>query len=146
MKTRTFISVLILFMAVLIIVGSCATDKMAYISKDYEIYGTWANPEYNGVTHDPKMVINPNGIIDFYNPITATKPSPFQGEFYITNKWTDTKGTIWYTYILYHYSQKRYALVKISNSGKTLEMAYYSDYPKEIDPKTSSNYMLYYRQ
>lgn len=49
MKTRTFISVVILIMAVLIIVGSCATEKLA-TKKSEILYGTWVNKDYNNYT------------------------------------------------------------------------------------------------
>ena len=58
MKTRTLISVLILIMAVLVIAASCATDKMAYISKEYEIYGTWVNPDYKKEMQHGKWVFH----------------------------------------------------------------------------------------
>ncbi len=134
MKTRTLILVA-LIMAVLIIAGSCATDPMKYISKDYEIYGTWVNPDYNNTDWHPKVVFNPNGKLDPYRAITATK-TPSQSDFVITNKWIDNMGNVYYTLILKFQSLQWYELLKISNSGKTLEInRSQSDYPKEIDPK-----------
>ncbi len=73
MKTRTFISV-VLIMAVLIVVGSCATDKMAYISKEYEIYGTWINPDFNNIGQPHgKIVFYPNGKIEAFGADTSTR-------------------------------------------------------------------------
>ncbi len=146
MKTRMFVSILILVLAVLIVAGSCAKEKPDYISKEYEIYGTWVNPEYdNSMNHKPKVVINPNGIMDTYNASTAPKPGPLQRKFFITNKWTESKGTIWYTFIVYVTTEELYSLAKISNSGKTLEWFMSTDYPKEMDPE-STQYRFYNRQ
>ncbi len=46
MKIKKIIAPLLLMVVLVLLFGSCATDKMAYISKDYEIYGTWVNPDY----------------------------------------------------------------------------------------------------
>ena len=151
MKTSTLVSILILVLAVMIIAGSCVTDKMAYISKDYEIYGTWANPEGNdhpGFYGYPKIVFHPHGQIDYY-PNTESTKSNVHGEFVITNKWTDSNGIVSYTFISridYDPDSLYYELYKISNSGKTLEQAWaMRDYPTEIDPN-HPEYHIYYRQ
>jgi len=145
MKTRTLILVF-LIMAVLIIAGSCAEEKPDYLSKEYELYGTWVNTEYSdNPSWHPKMVFNPNGITDHYTSITATKPTPSYGQFFITNKWSDSKGNIWYTFIYHLDIEKVYILAKISNSGKTMELIMSTDYPKEMDPE-STQYQFYNRQ
>jgi len=70
-----------------------------------------------------------------------------KGEFVITNKWIDSKGNIWYTIIFKFYVQYNYGLLKISNSGKTLEYAFGNEYPKKIDPSDiHSVYLIFYRQ
>ncbi len=146
MKTRKLISVLILIMAVLIIAGSCSTDKMAYISKDYEIYGTWINPDAKPVLQRGKIVIHPNGQMELYPTITST--SFGHVEFVITNKWIDSTGNIWYT-LIYGAGEiagQDYGLCKISDSGKILEMSFNrADYPKEIGP-SHTEYHIVYRQ
>jgi len=43
---KKLLCTLLFLIVLLLVVGSCTTDKMTYISKDYEIYGTWVNPEY----------------------------------------------------------------------------------------------------
>ena len=146
MKTRTFASILILVLAVLIVVGSCATKEMAYISKEYEIYGTWVNPDAKPVLQHGKYVIHPNGKMEVYDTITSIPFFPV--EFDITNKWIDSTGDIWYTLILDvgEISGRRYVLAKISDPGKTLELSQTnSDYLKEIDPKYTE-YHIVYRQ
>ena len=37
-----------LLLVFFIVLGGCAKDKMEHISSNYEIYGTWVNPEYSG--------------------------------------------------------------------------------------------------
>ncbi len=144
MKTRTLISILILVFAVLIIIGSCATDKMTYISKEYEIYGTWVNPEYEKKGLRPKVVYNPNGKIDSYPSIDATRS--LVQEFVITNRWTDSDGNVLYTCRIRFEDNWQYILFKLSNSGKTLESIFsVNDYPFEID-SSNANYRIRYRQ
>ncbi len=121
---------------------------MTYISKEYEIYGTWVNLEYDNTrAYPPKVVFTPNGKFDFYSVSTATE-TPSHGEFVITNKWIDNKGNVWYTGIIkfdVNPFLQWYELFKISNTGKTLEIdKAISDYPKEIDPK-SGQYHFYHR-
>ena len=147
MKSRTLILVA-LIMAVLIIAGSCAKEKPDYISKEYEIYGTWVNPEYEKQGSYQKVVFHPHGKIDFYPAIDSTK-SLVHGEFVITNKWTDSDGNVSYTIISrfdWDPLSWYYGLTKISNSGKTSErQRSISDYPSEFDT-SNANYRIYYRQ
>jgi len=146
MKTRTFVSILIFVLAVMIVAGSCATDKMAYMSKEYEIFGTWVNPDVKPVIQYGKIVFHPNGIVEFH--FTATSTTFESYEFVITNKWIDSTGDIWYTLIIIwaEIRSPDYVLCKISDSGKTLELSgTNSDYPKEIDPKYTE-YNIVYRQ
>jgi hypothetical protein len=44
-QTKTVVQTLTFVLVVLIIVGSCATGKKAYIAEENEeLYGTWVNP------------------------------------------------------------------------------------------------------
>ena len=151
MKPRALVSILIIALAVFIIAVSCATGKKAYVVKeDEELYGTWANPDYNYAAYaTPKFVFHPDGKSEGY-PITTETHANWYGEFIINNKWIDSEGNIWYTINLKrdHYKNWTYSLVKISNFGKTVEFSdSANDYPKEInsnDPYTK--YTIYYRQ
>ena len=50
MKTRMYVAIFVFMIAVLIIAGSCATQKQAYIPKtNEELYGTWVNTDYDTV-------------------------------------------------------------------------------------------------
>ena len=147
MKRRTLVSILIPILICILLIGGCATDKkMDYISKEYEIYGTWVNPDHRNVHALPKIVIHPTGEAEFYHTVSNTNWEDV--EFVITNKWTDSKGNIWYTIITKHKVKMNYMLAKISNSGKILEWSFSTtDYPKEIDQTdVHSVYEIYYRQ
>jgi hypothetical protein len=151
MKTRSLVSILILVLALLIVVESCATGKKAYVVKeDEELYGTWANSDYNYAAYaTPKFVFHPDGKSEGY-PIDTEIHAHWYGEFIITNKWIDSEGIIWYTINLKrdYYKNWTYSLVKISNFGKTVEFADSpNDYPKEINPDDRyTRYSIYYRQ
>jgi hypothetical protein len=113
-----FVSILIFILTILIIAGSCATDQMKYISKDYEIYGTWINSDYNDSGKRGKVVYYPNGEYELYFADTDATVTN-RGEFVISNKWIDSKGNIYYTIISKVIGEllNHYELFKISNSG-----------------------------
>ena len=151
MKGKKLLLLLFLLVSFLLVFGSCATDKMGYISKDYEIYGTWVNPDYEDArVWNGKMIIYPNGSLVFYKLISDTKSNK-SAEFVITNKWFDSNGTAWHTFILkFTATESYYNLAKISNDGKTMEFSMsVSDYPKMVDPieaVASPNYAIYNRK
>ena len=61
MKTRIFVSILILVLAVLIITGGCATERKLNKSIQEEIVGTWINTEYNDFNGKfAKQIIQPD--------------------------------------------------------------------------------------
>jgi ABC-type antimicrobial peptide transport system permease subunit len=128
MKTRTFVSILILVLAVLIIAGSCVTGKKAYKAKDKEeLYGTWVNPDYDEVWIMAKWVLKPDGTFDAYSKSNSDRVFEM-GTFSIVAKWSDSNGNIYYRYYktnmdtratknLYKY----YFLVKIHSTLDTAE-------------------------
>jgi len=155
MKTRTLASIMILVLAVLIIAGSCATGKKAYVAQeDEELYGTWVNKEYNDWHYHAKHVINADGTIFLYP--TDNSPRLIEEDKYIiTDKWHDSEGNIWYKAIITYQVQKSiekttptYVLAKISNSGNILETVKSGvDYPTELSPDALQyKYEILYRQ
>jgi hypothetical protein len=121
---------------------------MTYVSKEYEAYGTWVNTDYNNTDRFSKIEVYPNGIIHNYRKDTSTVIG-IEWVFVITNKWIDSKGNIFYTMRIRDETDIAWSflLLKISNSGKTLEYdRSLDDYPKEIDPQISGMYSIYYRQ
>jgi len=153
MKARALVSIVILVLAVLIIAGSCATNRKTYVSSDYvlkELTGTWYNEEYENSPHKSKVIVNPDGTKEAYKKwVDTTRITHVEAkliEFY--EKWTDTKGDVWYQaqYLVEAWNWTMYELGKINNTGKVWESVYSIDeYPNEIDPE-NANYKIYYRQ
>ncbi len=154
MKIRKFISVF-LIMAVLIIAGSCATGKKAYVAQeDEELYGTWVNPEYNPKIFEAKWIYNPDGTLEMYTTDFDTRIFG-QGNFTIYDRWTDSEGNIWYKFFIHSLRMQGtrqgpefYYLVKINSSHETLEGLWTgTDYPTEFDKNNLHyNYVVFYRQ
>ena len=67
MKTRTFVSIFILVLAVLIITEGYATENRI-TKRDYRfVSGTWINEEYKGTSKPFEIdVFNPDGTFTFY--------------------------------------------------------------------------------
>ena len=149
MKTRTYVSFLILVLAVLIIVESCATSKKAYIPQDNEeLYGTWVNPEYNEpLNRAAKVIMYSDGTMKGY--FTESDEIRLWVSLYkLTSKWSDDEGNIWYRLIYWYegLQERFYMIVKLSDSGNMWESVYSSeDYPKKVD-KSNLNYRIRYRQ
>jgi hypothetical protein len=76
MKSRTFISILILVFVVMIIAGSCATGKKASVTKEDEVlFGTWINPDYDTTWGYGKIIIKPDGAYDEYKRSSSDSPT-----------------------------------------------------------------------
>ena len=144
MKTRTLISILILVLAVLIITGSCATGKKAYVAKDdEELYGVWDNMAYDETDKAAVFNFETDGVLQTYKSVNRTKKW-WNGKFTITDKWIDDEGNIWYKILITEIkldtishidTEKYFYLGKISDSGRVFEFSYSGyDYPPEINP------------
>ena len=151
MKARTVVSILILLLVIMIVAGSCATDKLT--TKQSEIlYGTWINEDYNGMhEYSAKLIFEPDSTLYMYYDMSNPKPS-FEGRFVITQKWTDSEGYSWYKvegYFGFHYEGKKaneYWLIRIAKSGTNMEWSYTKDdYPNEIN-LNRGHYRVLYRQ
>ena len=134
---------LILAVALLAFTGNASAQEKTYIPKDNEeFYGTWVNTEYYLVAQ--KVVINPDGTWGWAMSASGEPDTKYTYE--LKEKWTDSKGNIWYKVRLQSHRGKDYVLVKLSNSGNTREIVWDShEYPMKIDSKTA-NYRIYYRQ
>jgi hypothetical protein len=151
MKTRMFISILILVLAVLIVAGSCASRQKAISEEDFfKVWsGTWINIDYGGDTYQ-KEINYPNGTYEVYGEVTSTEPGNW-GEITLLDKWVDSKGNVWYrakSETLY-FSHMYYEMGKISDSGNTWEYIWAGeDYPiEEWEPdRFEYNYRIRYRQ
>ena len=62
MKTRKSILVTISILTLLVLVGAGATGKKTCVAADSEeYYGTWINPDYNGMRKHAKLILRPDG-------------------------------------------------------------------------------------
>jgi len=154
MKTRVFVSILVLVLAVLIIIGSCAITKKAISTEDfYEVFSrTWVNTEYSGFEpRFQKRIHYPDRDWEVYSEITSARPFyVFKGT--IIDQWIDSKGAIWYEThweVIGSWKAKAYEMGKISNFGNTLELLLsYGEKPiEEWEPDNIRYiYLIYYRQ
>ena len=154
MKARTLVSILIFVITVLVIVGSCATGKKAYIPQDSEeLYGTWVNEEYDKKGINAKWVLKPDGTLEGYTTSDSKKITE-TGEFIITDKWTDSEGNIWYKYMkktlvigAIKNLNTYYFLIKIHKELDIAEELWSSvDYPTEFNPDNMRyNYWVFFR-
>jgi hypothetical protein len=153
MKTRMLVSIGIFVLAVLIVVGSCATTKKAISEEDFfEVWsGTWVNTDYGGGSFPQKIINYPDGTREIFGILTSTTAG-YKEKITILEQWVDSKGTIWYRGHWEHLillSSKGYVMGKISDSGNTQEIIFASeDYPiEEWEPdKFEYNYRIHYRQ
>ena len=150
MKTRTYVSILILVLAVLIVVGSCATRKIAISDEDLSnaYTGTWINPE--ATSEAVKVVYFPDGSWNRYLSID-TDHAFCEVKDTIINKWKDSNGNIFFESKVEDvtHGQSGYNLVKISDSVNTLEMllTLRDLRVEEWEPdKFEYTYYIYYRQ
>ena len=148
MKTRMFVSILILVLAVLIIAGNEASAEEIDIYK--KLSGTWINEDYNRISSHfmGKYVIKRDGTYDGYADTSYTSRTSFGEIISIDEKWIDSEGNIWYKSttksLVFH--DQNYELGKIHSSGNVWELTTLSyEHPNELDP-SYARYRIYYRQ
>ena len=159
MKTRTFVSILIIVLVVLVIAGSCATKKRMMKDSE-ELYGTWTNEEYKStIPPFEKEVYNPDGTYESFRTEVAPWEKDVEileggwirgtfGTFVIEDKWIDADTNVWYKVVNYDGNYRVFYLMKVSNSNNILEYMFsFIDYPVEIDTNNvQGKYAIYYRQ
>ena len=127
--------------------GNAVAEEKAYVPKqNEELFGTWVNPDYGASrTRVKKIVIHPDGRFELFSQLRFKEPYSTKS-YKITDKWTDSEGYSWYKVLQSNPNYEQYQLVRISNSGKTMEFVFdRTDYPTEIDPD-SHFYRVRYRQ
>lgn len=153
MKTKIWLCGVIFLVIFLAGVCSFADDKEKfgfYVPKrNEEIYGTWVNKNYDGISKDQKIVYYYWGYGEFYRIVTNENPAERFG-FTITDKWSDSEGNFWYK--MYEITDNDYSvyfeLCKISNNMTVLETAYnIGNYPTNADLIADNyRYRIRYRQ
>ena len=97
-----------------------------------------------------KLIMNPDGIWKRFRN-RCDLATPFTGTFTLTDKWTDSEGNIWYKQVWIYKTTYRtletiYEIVRISNSGKTLELIFSEyDFPKGMTVD-HPYYRIFYRK
>ena len=133
---------LILSLTIVFVAGDTMANEWWYFAGDNEpLYGTWINMDYHGSRPPQKIIFNPDGTGGSSSSVDLDPH--YKIRYLITAKWTDPEGNIMYKeHWVGDWREQGYSLIKISNSGNTLEYVFDNDkYPKEIDPKDS-----YYRK
>ena len=155
MKTRTLMLICTLCLAVLIILGSCATTMKTSENMMYEKFcGTWANETYEGegMFAGAKWIFNPDGTFVSYMYITDTGAggSAAYGAYTVEKRWTDPEGNSWYNITLEMGLEDfgtRYIVCKLSHYNSVIEGAISNiDFPDKIDRTDKrSDYFIFYR-
>ena len=149
MKTRTFVSILILVLSVMVIAGSCATEKKT-VKRSEELLGAWVNEDYESrAVPAATLVYQPDGTFEQYTDVLRTLIE-VDGIFTIEEKWTDSEKNIFYKvkriFKLGIQENIEFTLIKISDSGNIYEDVFDTrTYPTEIDP-INGTYRIRYRQ
>ena len=145
MKSRTIVSILILVLAVLFIIESCATGGKAVKAPIESVYGAWANPDYNTTRQSAKLIYKPDGTYKQYSHTDITmSQGPY--EYTIVDSWMDSDGNKYYKVDVVRYTLDEYELWRINETDSVWEYVWsLNDYPTEIDPN-HYNYRIYYRQ
>ena len=130
-----------------------AEEREYVLQENEELYGRWVNLEYNEKPMWAVIVFNKGGTYETYDTDYSKKP-PYRGTFVTNEKWTDSKGNVWYKY--YATGAKSgiwkagegYWLAKISDSGQKMECVLSSiAYPEKVEPDSLEHtYIIYYRQ
>lgn len=149
MKIRTLVSILIFVFALMVIVGSCATKKIAITDEDLSsFYSTmWINEEMG--FYKPKVVWDP-GRYEQYTAIENETPYCY-GDIEELEKWMDSNGDkfIKNRWECEYHKNMGYELLRISDSGNTLERLWTTGKKiiEEWDPDNLHyTYKIRYRQ
>jgi hypothetical protein len=112
-----------------------------------ELYGTWVNTTYTGMSYAQKLVMYDFGAYEWYSK--ETDEFFTTGTYIIVDRWTDPEGNIWYKEYI-RGKNELYAIFeldRISKAGTVWEYVIaYDDFPKP-DNMNSKNpyYRIYYR-
>ena len=137
---------LILSITFTVFTADSIAGERGYFANDNEpLYGTWINMDYSG-RPPQKIVFNSDGTGGSSSQVDSSDLT-WKFKTLITGKWTDSDGNIMYKdHWVGDWGEEGYSLLKISNSGNTLEYVFDGDkQPNKIDPK-HSYYRIYTRK
>jgi hypothetical protein len=126
MKTRLFVLILILPLAVMITSDGFAKRKKTISDEDLaKAYtGTWINEEYKYEWwRVEKFVLLADGTWERY-PEIHSDDYFYQGKNNVLDKWKDSDGNIWFEchWECSTHGNSGHRIIKISDSGNTFEM------------------------
>ena len=141
MKWHTNLAVILILVA---FSGTVFSGEKEYkATEKEELFGTWVNKDYSG--RPPQKVIIKLGGSELF-PNGNEKEAQWKTEQIISHKWTDSEGNIWYKSKYKMPGDSGFQLLKVSNSGQTLEYIFQPiEHPKELDIN-NDNYRIYYRK
>jgi hypothetical protein len=129
-----------------------------YVEKaNEELYGTWTNQSYRGISDDayrPQKVVIIRGTYTDFSMLADATPAAV-GDEEVTGKWQDAQGNFWYKIrgigAEGGTAFKFVSLQKVSKSAAVRELVAVildssgqENYPAKIDP-TDVSYRIYYR-
>ena len=147
MKTRTFVLIAVLILALLMVAGSCATGKKAQMPEEdlyKKLKGTWVNEVYSpisgviGMGWPAKWVVYSDGTYEWFGESSDTARIGYGEYEAIVDSWTDSEGNFFYkaTFNVHLTTSVLYQLGTISSSGTEWEFVMSGiNFPPEIDPK-----------
>ena len=156
MKTKTMMFFCILCLAVLIILGSCATSQNPNKMVFERFCGTWANKDYEPTAgmmadvsyHYAKYIVNPDGTFLWYKYLDETERTAV-GTYTVEKRWKDADGNNFYHVKVFEVLNQvtLYELWKIDKYASVWECNSTNiDYPDAIDPKDKhTDYRIFYR-
>jgi len=143
-KKLVFVGLVMLFVAPIVL----AEDQKKEISVNEAMKcfcANWINPAYyKSEFFTGIKIMNKNGTWEWYDNETSESPT-WEGRYEIEKSWVDKDGNVW-LHVIFDEGDafpKKYALVKISDDGNTLELVYdYKSYPT-VDPETWPYFIMY---
>ena len=149
MKTRAFVSILILVLVVLIVGGNYVTGQDKVEAPIEPLYETWVNPEYDKGTKScsSKFTIRPDGTFSYFGDTRITEGT--NGTYTIVDSWVDSNGNKYYTVEVLTRGWgggKFHETWRLSENNTVWDRIWgYGEYPTELDPE-HPRYCIYYRQ
>ena len=146
MKTRIVTLCIFLIIMAFTAVEIYGENENFYIPKsNEEIYGTWINEDMRF----QKSIYYYWGYAEKYREVSNETPAE-KSTFTIVEKWSDSKGNVWYKNFNRHNASilNVFWIIKISNNGTVYESVYNEGkFPSKDELNVDHfNYLIYYRQ
>ena len=152
MKTGKLVLSISSVFAVLFFIGTLATAENPISEEDFynAFVGTWVNEEYSGGDGLEQKIINhPDGTWESYSKVYS-KGWVLSGKETITDKWTDSKGNIWYKakgeILTVKWNYYRYGKFSISDNTWEYIISMGNNPIEKWEPDFQHSYHIYYRQ